>query len=186
MAALKQFHDSSSWLTEDFFVQEHEVSQERKKQAEKTFELLKRKEKTLTQIALLKEKIRRDLENQDDNPIRWNDIVETFEPLKNDKDANYEMGLYYNKKWESGLWAEHWKKSLELSKKYEPQISDFFREKVLAPILDWYDYKEEITTIDFLKEFISMVEPIIAELKKETTDKNKRKILSGLSEILSK
>jgi hypothetical protein len=181
---LKQIYNPNIWNDEDIFVWENPSSKESKQTAKNTFEQLKRKEKTFTQLSLLKEKINADLENEENNSHANIEVKKIFETLKTDADANYEMWLYYNIKWESKLGARHWKKSLEISKKFETRINDFLRDRILEPILDWYEYKREEGTLNFIKEFKNLLLPIIKETKKITTDKKKTKILNDLISFL--
>ncbi|EKE28304.1 MAG: hypothetical protein ACD_3C00081G0001 [uncultured bacterium (gcode 4)] len=182
--SLSQIPNPNSWPLEDVFLSKHVTSEGTKKEAKKTFELFKNKQKTHAQINLLKEKILIDLSHEDENPETRKGVEEFFEPLKDDIDANFEMGLYYIRKWESEMWAKHIKRSLDKSKKYEFEIRAYLREWLLEPIMNGYDYNEEPTNLNFMKILSKEVISILREMRKEIIDNKQKKIIEELTNLL--
>ncbi|MDD2486774.1 MAG: hypothetical protein PHS92_00180 [Candidatus Gracilibacteria bacterium] len=144
--------DYETGITEEYKVGSFN-KEESRREAQKIYELLLEKERVLTQLDLLKEKISLIREKTKILPEDEKEVENIYGTINHSDDANFELALYCfeNNKPIKGI--EYLKKSLNISSKHKSFVIDYINNSILLDVKNGLNYKENEIFVLFVKTF---------------------------------
>ncbi|MDD2909150.1 MAG: hypothetical protein PHZ26_05395 [Candidatus Gracilibacteria bacterium] len=147
---------------------------ESKREAQKIYELLLEKERVLTQLELLKEKISILCE---ENKVQSEYEVENiYKTIENNDDANFELAMYYFENDKATKGIAYLKKSISISNKHIGFVLNYINKYIIPEIKNGKGYKNDHIQVLFLKEFKDEVTKIVKTEISNSTGKDKEKL----------
>lgn len=155
-------HNSESWWPDEFFLKE-KLDDDVLTESHKLTEIILSRQKTLTTLDLLREKIKIwTIERWKDIRIE-KEISDTFALLKWNEDANYEMWFYKIKKWLLHEWIALIRESINSTEKLKSDFYLYISQEFLPWILWGYLIKDNDEILPFILEFETEINKVISD-----------------------